>query len=326
MQSPYFSRVLVFGATGEVGSAVALEAHALGARVSIAMRDTTKHNDWISPEQEHTADLQRAKADLTDTEAVTSAVKETGAQAAFIYAVHSKDTLRGAIAALRDAGIQYIVFLSTSQVRTAGSIKDDIRSIGRDYFIPWQHAQIEIALEELNMPHTAIRAGFFASNPLRLYLDKSSEPKSVDLLAPDMPHDPIDPGDIGRAAAAMLVNPRLYKSDYQGPYAKDIVYLTGPALSSQTEQWEIINLELAAAGKPRVETNHITVGQYLENMAKRHVPDMIARSLAESMTETRALYVAEDYDKQRDNVELLTGRRPIFFGSFVKREIPRYFQ
>ncbi|CAD0090666.1 unnamed protein product [Aureobasidium mustum] len=326
MPSPHFSNVLVFGATGEVCSAVALEAHALGARVSIALRDTSKHNEWISPEQERAADLQRVKADLTDTEAVKRAVKETGAQAAFIYAVHSGDMLRGAITALRDVGIQYIVFLSTSQVRTAGFIEGDIRSISRDYFIPWQDAQIEIALEELNMPHTAIRAGFFASNPLRLYLDQSSEPNSVDLLAPDMPHDPIDPADIGRAAAAVLVNPRLYKSDHQGSPSKNIVYLSGPALLSQTEQWEIIDLELMAAGKCKVEVNHITVEQYLENMAKRHVPDMIAKSLAKSMMETRPLYTSEDYEQQRLNVELLTGRKAVFFENFVEREIPRYFK
>lgn len=325
MSSPHFTNVLVFGATGEVGSAVALEAHALGARVSIALRDPSKHNDWISPEQERAADFQRVKADLTDTEAVERAVKETGAQAAFIYAVSSMDMLRGAIIALRDAGIQYIVFLSTSQVRIAGTIEGDIHSIGRDYFVPWQHAQIEITLEDLNMPHAAIRAGFFASNPLRLYLDQSSEPKSVDLLAPDMPHDPIDPADIGRAAAAVLVNPQLYRSDYQGSPTKDVVYLSGPALLSQTEQWEIVNLELAAAGKNRVEVNHITVEQYLENLAKLHVPDMIAKSLAKSMSETRAMYAAEDYDKQRDNLELLTGQKPVFFENFVRREIPRYF-
>jgi uncharacterized protein YbjT (DUF2867 family) len=48
MSSPHFSSVLVFGATGEVGSAVALEAHARGARVTLAMRGVAKPNEWIS--------------------------------------------------------------------------------------------------------------------------------------------------------------------------------------------------------------------------------------------------------------------------------------
>lgn len=261
---------------------------------------------------------------------VSRVVHETGAQAAFIYAVRSNDSMRGAITALRDAGIQHIVFLSTSQVKTAGTIKGDIRSISRDHFIPWQHAQVEVGLEELGIPHTALRAGFFASNPLRIYLDRSAEPKQVNLLAPGILHDPIDPADIGRAAGALLVNPRIDTIDNQTangstPY-KDVVYLNGPALLSQTEQWDIINHELAKVGKPPVKLNHITVEQYLNNLAALHVPEEVAKSLAKSMVETRAIYSAEDYEKSRGNVELLTGRKATSFEDFVKREISRYFK
>ncbi|KAF4953249.1 hypothetical protein FSARC_12443 [Fusarium sarcochroum] len=329
MPSPYFSNVLVFGATGEVGSAVALEACALGARVSAAMRDISKFNQWISPEEERAAGLERVSADLTDIESVRRVVRDTGAQAAFIYAVRSQDMLRGAIAALRDAGIQYVVFLSTSQLLNAGTIKGDIRSIDRHHFIPWQHAQIELGLEELGAPHTAVRAGFFASNPLRIYLDRSSEPKQVNLLAPEILHDPIDPKDIGRVAASALVNPRLYAGDYQptntSTSSKDIVYLSGPVLLSQDEQWAIINRELAAAGKSQAKINHITVEEYLKNLVAHRVPEMVAKSLAKSMTETRALSTAEDYETQRGNIELLIGREATSFEDFVRREIPRYF-
>ena len=249
MSSPHFSNVLIFGATGEVGSAAAIEAHSRGAHVTLAMRDIAKPNEWISPGQEHAAGLDLITADLTNPEAVTQAVHKTGAQAAFIYSVRSTDSMRGAITALRDAGIQHVVFLSTGQLKTAGAIRGDIRSIKPDHFIPWQHAQVEITLEEIGLPHTALRAGFFASNPLRIYLDKSVEPKQVNLLAPEVLHDPIDPADIGRVAGAMLVNPRQYADDYQttsgsAPY-KDVIYLHGPVLLSQAEQWDIINRELA---------------------------------------------------------------------------------
>lgn len=328
MSSPYFSSVLVFGATGEVGSAAALEAHARGARVTIAMRDVTKPNEWISSEQEHAAGLQRITADLTNPETVTRAVHQTGAQAVFIYAVRSGDLMRGAITALRDAGIQHVVFLSTGQVKTAGAIKGDIRSIKSDHFIPWQHAQIEIGLEDIGLPHTTLRAGFFASNPLRIYLDKSIEPKQVNLLAPDVLHDPIDPADIGRVAGAVLVNPRQYANGYQdtneSTLRKDVIYLNGPALVSQAEQWDIINRELVAGEKSPVKVNHVSVEQYLKNMATLHVPDVVAKSLAKSMVETRALYAVEDFEKERGNVGLLTDREATSFEDFVKREIPRY--
>ncbi|KAJ5436973.1 hypothetical protein N7445_007858 [Penicillium cf. griseofulvum] len=316
MSSPYFSSVLIFGATGEVGSAAALEAHARGARVTIAMRDVAKPNERISSEQERAAGLQRITADLTYPETVTRAVHQTGAQAVFIYAVRSSDLMRGAITALRDAGIQHVIFLSTGQVKTAGATKGDIRSIKSDHFIPWQHAQIEIGLEDIGLPHTALRAGFFASNPLRIYLDKSIEPKQVNLLAPDVLHDPIDPADIGRVAGAQATN--------ESTPRKDVIYLNGPALLSQAEQWDIINRELAAVGKSPIKVNHVTVEQYLKNMAALHVPDVVAKSLAKSMVETRALYAVEDFEKERGNVGLLTDREATSFEDFVKREIPRY--
>ncbi|KAL2697857.1 hypothetical protein AAEP93_010567 [Penicillium crustosum] len=287
MSSPYFSKVLIFGVTGEVGSAAALEAHARGARVTIAMRDVAKPNEWIPSEQERAVGLQRITADLTNPETVTRAVHQTGAQAVFIYAVRSSDLMRGAITALRDAGIQHVVFLSTGQVKTAGTTKGDIRSIKSDHFIPWQHAQIEIALEEIGLPHTALRAGFFASNPLRIYLE---------------------------------VNPRQYADGYQATNEstprKDVIYLNGPALLSQTEQWDIINRELVAVGKSPVKVSHVTVEQYLKNMAALHVPDVVAKSLAKSMVETRALYAVEDFEKERGNVGLITDREATRFEDF----------
>jgi len=57
-----------------------------------------------------------------------------------------------------------------------------------------------------------------------------------------------------------------------------------------------------------------TEGLYLEDLVElgilRHkwsVSDMVAKSLAKSMVDTRELYAAEDYEEERGNVELLTG-------------------
>ncbi|KAI1162750.1 hypothetical protein F5B18DRAFT_366178 [Nemania serpens] len=319
---PRFSKVLIFGATGEVASAAALEARARGASVTLAMRDISKTNEWITPEAERAAGLQRIAASLDDPEAVGRAARETGAEAAFIYAVPTSDSMRGVLAALRDAAsIRHVVFLSTSQVRSAGAVKDDIRSVTPDHFIPWQHAQVEVALQDLGVPHTALRAGFFASNPLRIYLDKDTK-REVNLLAPEVRHDPIDPADIGRAAAALLVSPR---GGDGGDGARDIVYLHGPALLSQDEQWAVVNRELDAAGRPPVKVNHVTAEQYLANLAAMRVPDVVARSLCKSMVDTRALYTAEDYEAAKGNVEMITGRAPTSFKDYVRREISRYF-
>ncbi|KAJ8112673.1 hypothetical protein ONZ43_g5344 [Nemania bipapillata] len=212
--------------------------------------------------------------------------------------------------------MRHVVFLSTSQLLHAGAAKDDIRSVTRDHVIPWQHAQVEVALQDLGVPHTALRAGFFASNPLRIYLDKATR-SEVNLLAPDIRHDPIDPADIGRAAGALLVNPPRGGGDF--------VYLNGPALLSQDEQWAVINRELAAAGRPPVRVNHVTSEEYLANLAAIGVPDVVANSLCKAMVHTRTLYTTEDHEAAKGNVEMITGRAPTSFEDFVRREIPRYF-
>ncbi|KAI1428720.1 hypothetical protein F5Y12DRAFT_782319 [Xylaria sp. FL1777] len=318
---PHLTKVLIFGATGEVASAAALEARARGASVTLAMRDISKTNEWITAEEERAAGLQRIAASLDSPEAVGRAVRETGAEAAFIYAVRTPDNMRGVVTALRDApSIRHVVFLSTSQVRSAGTVKDDIRSVAPDHFIPWQHAQVEIALQDLGVPHTALRAGFFASNPLRIHHDRATR-KEVRVLAPEVLHDPIDPADIGRAAGALLVSPQ------GGGCVRNVVYLNGPALLSQDEQWAIINRELAAAGRPLVKVNYVTAEEYLANLAAMGVPDVVARSLCKSMVDTRALYAAEDYEAAKGNwpTVLITGRAPTSFEDFIRREIPRYF-
>ncbi|KAI0115699.1 hypothetical protein GGR51DRAFT_576724 [Nemania sp. FL0031] len=306
LSPPGLSKILIFGATGEVASAAALEARARGASVTLAMRDVSKTNEWITPEEERAAGLQRITASLDNPEAVGRAIRETGAEAVFIYAVPTSDNMRGVVTALRDAAtIRHVVFLSTSQLRHAGAVKDDIRSV-------------EVALQDLGVPHTALRAGFFASNPLRIYLDKGTK-SEVNLLAPEVRHDPIDPADIGRVAAALLV------SSPRGGRNRDLVYLDGPALLSQDEQWAIINRELVATGRPQVKVNHVTAEEYLANLAAMGVPDMVARSLCKSMADTRALYTAEDHEAAKGNVEVVTGRAPTSFEEFVRREIPRYF-
>ncbi|CAI7604800.1 unnamed protein product [Penicillium discolor] len=310
MSSPYFSSVLVFGATGEVGSAAVLEAHARSARVTIAMRDVAKPNEWISSEHERAAGLQRITADLTNQ----SSDRDTG------RGLHIRGTLQRLDAWCyhsapgRWHSARCIPINRAGENR--GATKADIRSIKFDHFTPWQPAQIEIGLEEIGLPHTALRAGFFAGNPLRTYLDKSMEPKQVNLLAPNVLHDPIDSRDIGSVAGAVLVNLRQYTDGYQAT--------SESTPRKDTEQWDIINREIAAVGKSPVKVNDVTVEQYLKNMAALHVPDVVSKSLAKCMVETGALYAIEDFEKDRGNVGLLTSREATSFKDFVKREIPRY--
>src|SRR5258707_699844 len=91
-----YDNVIVFGPTGAVGGAAALEAGKRGAKVWLAMRDTNKVVDGITDEQERDGKFVRVKADLSDPETVKQAVQLSGAKAAYVYLIHSPAGIKGA--------------------------------------------------------------------------------------------------------------------------------------------------------------------------------------------------------------------------------------
>lgn len=97
-----YDNVIIFGPTGAVGRSAALEASKRGAKVWLAMRDTSKQIDQIPPEVEKAGRFTRVQADLTDPASVTKAIEKSGTKAAYLYAVHgSSDHLRGTLRALK---------------------------------------------------------------------------------------------------------------------------------------------------------------------------------------------------------------------------------
>ena len=102
--------VIIFGPTGAVGCAAALEAHRRGASVWLAMRDVNKHISGLdSTEFGYT----RVQADLSQPSSLAHAVQQSSATTAFVYTMFaSGDHMAGSFAALKSAGITYIVLLS----------------------------------------------------------------------------------------------------------------------------------------------------------------------------------------------------------------------
>ena len=162
-----YEDVIVFGPTGAVGGAVASEA---GKR--LAMRDINKPIDAITSDQERDGNFTRVHADLSDPESVKQAVQRSGAKAAYVYLVFVPGGLKGALQAMKDAGIEYVVFLSSFTIKK----NTDVRDIAPEAFIAYAHAQAEAVLEDIGMAHTALRPGSFASNPFKMSMDKSKTP------------------------------------------------------------------------------------------------------------------------------------------------------
>lgn len=167
----HYDNIIVFGPTGAVGSATALEASKRGATVWLAMRDTSKPIAGLSSQQESSGKFHRLQADLSDPASVRAAIEKSQAKAAFIYRIQTDDGMKSSVQAMKDSGVEYAVFLSTFSL----SPDHDVRNFPQDDFVIAVHAQIEVSLEDAGIPFVSLRPAWFASNSFRS-LDKSTSP------------------------------------------------------------------------------------------------------------------------------------------------------
>ena len=232
-------KVIVFGPTGAVGSAAARTAEELGAKVVLAMRDTKKPIPGLDAEKEKQGGFERVHADLTKPETVRDAVNTTGAKHAFIYLAHgTPDNMKSTIEALKSAGIDLVVFLSSF------SVSGDLKAIQPSELIPYAHAQVEISLGEIYGADgfVAVRPAYFASNT-RQY--KAGLAKGeVKVYVPDATVDCIVPEDIGRVSGTVLA---------KGPQDEQrVIYLFGPELRSQADAVRVLAKVLGK--NPKIES------------------------------------------------------------------------
>jgi NAD(P)-dependent dehydrogenase (short-subunit alcohol dehydrogenase family) len=133
--------IIIFGPTGQTACFAARTAHSHGAKIVLAMRDPSKPISGLPTTEEQRGNYTRVQADLTDPASVATAVKSSGATRAFIYFVFgTKDYMRASIEALRDNGVDFVVFLSSSSVGLHTGERDDVAALrgtaGCDHSVP----------------------------------------------------------------------------------------------------------------------------------------------------------------------------------------------
>ena len=307
MMTPRHSRVIVFGPTGHVGSATALEASQRGAHVTLAMRDPSKPVPGITSSD---STFTRLKADLTDPSSVTAVVGESKATAAFIYHVQSQDGLRASLSAMKEAGIQHVVFLSTFSIQ-----RDvELASIPPEDLIPYIHAQIELNLSQLGFSYTAIRPAQFASNQFMMSLDQSTTPWSAHVFKGDALGDAIVPGDIGKVAASVLVSP---------PPTEELpsdraIYLCGPELTTTDEKWDVIKKVHA---EQNIDVKHVGANEFSAYLKGKGLPPPLVDYLVSQLGGIHgdgSMYKAIPYDEYSRNVKKYSGYEPTRFEEFVR--------
>jgi NAD(P)-dependent dehydrogenase (short-subunit alcohol dehydrogenase family) len=301
------SSVIIFGPTGQVGSAAACTAGELGAKVWLAMRDVNKSIPGLKEEKENSGDFHRIQADLQDPESVSQAVKTSGAKRAFIYLVHgASDHLKGTITAMKGAGIEFVVFLSSFTILTNRSL----REIPASDIIPHVHAQIEANLDDTfgSDHYVAVRPGCFITN---LLSEKSGiAANEVTLYGGSFEQDNIVPSDIGKVVGNILVS---------GPQnGQKKVYLYGPEILSIHDSISKIGKTL---GKD-LKITHLDAKEGYERYLSFGMPAEFAKYMVDTLgtkgTDKGRGERFPNYEEGVSNVKLYTAKSATSLEEWVK--------
>ncbi|KAI9368418.1 hypothetical protein BJX61DRAFT_550476 [Aspergillus egyptiacus] len=291
-------KVLVFGPTGGVGSAVFL-----------AMRNPSKPIPGLSAEEEQKSErYERIQSDLNEPDSVRTAVLKTGATHAFIYAAigSSPDHLRSTAEVLKAAGIKYVVLLSSYTVR------GDITAIQPSHPIAYEHAQVEISLEEVFGPkrYVAVRPAFFASNSL-WWAKQIVEDGEVKWAFPDLKFDFISPDDIGAVCGTILAG--FVDGEQENP-----VFLAGP--EKELSIADAIDIIGQLIKKPTKVTEISPEENVRVLVEKSGMTEMMAKVLTESFvkaSENQVFLRAPLTPEMRANIENYLKRPAMRFSEWA---------
>ena len=284
-------KILVTGATGNVGGQVANQLIAAGHRPKLMVRNAEKARARFGDG----ADL--VLGDLSQPESLAAAF--AGADRLFLVSagVDLATQDGGAVAAARAAGVGHIVKLST-----LGTAQGDSPggAISR-----W-HRMGEEAIEASGLGWTHLRPGSFMSNTLMWIptiraLGKVFAPTGEGRFAP------IHPADIGAVGVTALT-----EAGHEGK----IYELTGPEALTNGE----LVAEIAAAlGRP-LEFVDIPESVARENMGRSGMPPALIDGILALMAMIRTGKGA----KVTDTVATVTGRAPRTFRSWVAENVAAF--
>lgn len=285
------SPVIVFGPTGNVASVAAQTAQEQGAKVILAMRRPEKSIPGLDANIEEAGGYTRLQADLHDPLGVENTVRSSGAKRAFIYMAHgSKDNMKATLEALKNGGIEYVVFLGSF------AVTDPVSQVDPDDTIAYRHAQVELNLEQVfgRGKYCAIRPGSFITNSLAW--KGGMQEGRLRLFGLNFKMDCITPGDMGRVSGTILVKGS----------EEHAVYLYGPQLVSQSE---VASTIAKALGKDLVIEGQ-TPEEATQAMLKAGMPSRIVRWIVQRRTDDKTDNVDRPfYEQGVNNVSQYSGRR-----------------
>ena len=303
-------KAIIFGATGTVGRSAALHAQSLGAQVTLAMRNPQKPIPGLTSEDEKDLGFTRVQADLSDPASISRAVTQSGATVAFSYILfEAKDGLLETYKAMKKAGIQHVVLLSSYVVTEHGGAT---KAVEAEEVLAVVHGKAELALKESGMAYTTIRPAFFSSNIQMLEDWEEVKSGELEIAHPDAPFDYLAPEDVGTLAGAMIV---------EEPPASGELIITqcGPELLPQRQAWKIVSEGL----EKDIAIKEIDSERHAEKLRSRGFPEPMIKSAVERLEglarDPTILYDPDEYKRASMNFKKYTGREPTTFKQWVSK-------
>lgn len=233
-------RILVTGATGNVGREVLASLTRAGLPVTAAVRHP---RTWGCS----TPEIPAVALDFRDPRTwETALAAHDGVFLVRPPAIADvKRTLIPFIDRAYTSGIQHIVFLS-------------VAGVDRNGFVP--HAKVEAHLASRGDAYTSLRPGFFAQNLQDAYVDDILEENRIVLPAGHAPVNWIDVRDVADVAARVFAEPARHRGK---GYA-----LTGPG----PVRWEHVTGLLSEVTGRTIRYDAVSIPAYVLHLRRRKRP------------------------------------------------------
>ena len=276
-------RVLIIGATGNVGSLLLEQLLALPSppTVRVSSRDPSKATFPPSVEV-----VQGDVSDATTWPGMFASVDRV-----FLYAVYGKQSAE-LMQAMKAGGVSYVVLLS-AKWRTTEPDHPFARMVA-----PW-----EDAVQAAGLSYTFIRAAGFSTNTFMQWVGEINATGRLSLPYPDSQSAPVAAEDMAAVALTALTSERLRDA---------APVLTGPVSLTQTQQVEALNRVRAKAGLKPIELRKVSPEEWKAAMVA-HMPPFLCDALL--MTWKKAVGQPEAIDCS----EPLTGLPSLSYDAWVDK-------
>lgn len=255
--------ILVTGATGNAGGAVARALSAAGQPARALIRDEGRRSVLPSGVEGVVGDLNQAS---------TLGPALDGVRAVFLLSGY--DQLRDALSRMQESGVERVVLLSSSAA-PGGDLSNAIASY---------HIQSEQAVRDSGLAWTFLQPNSFMSNTLQ-WLPELQAGDVVRVPFADVPVAMIDPDDLGAVAASALTSDAHEGRTYR---------LSGPAPLLPVERVESLAKLLGRPLRLEALSNDVARSEMSARMPAKYVDALFSFFVDGTIDESEVFPAVQD--------------------------------